>query len=165
MRRKILILLIGIGSILLVARSCLLKMNLLFAPKGCSIGMYRRLVEAQIRLYISLEIALRDKQNQISLPYSILIISLYRKAGVSFMAKTDVEINPSSSCDICRIEIKYLRDEAERKKKAPVDSSLVDDVESLEIDPTPPTPTVKISGASTPIPSTVGSSTSRPPFT
>ena len=39
-------------------------------------------------------------------------------------------------CDVRRIEAEYVKDEEDRKKKAPVDSSPVIDVASLEHDPT-----------------------------
>lgn len=66
---------------------------------------------------IALEMFMRQKQNQTSLPFLILIIFLCRKAGVPFVKKKDVDITPSSACDILRIDAEYQRDEAERKKK------------------------------------------------
>lgn len=81
------------------------------------------------------------------------------------MAKTDVEITPSFSCDIHWIEAEYMRDEAEKKKKSLVDTSPVVNMESLEVSPTPPAPTFETSGISSPTTSSVPTYTSHPPLT
>lgn len=49
------------------------------------------------------EIAMREKQNQISLPFLVLITALCRKAGIPFVKKTKVEMTPFSSGDIHQI--------------------------------------------------------------
>ena len=44
----------------------------------------------------------------------------------------DIEVAATSICDIRPIEADYLKDEEERKKKAPVDTSPAIDVEHME---------------------------------
>lgn len=91
-------------------------------------------------------------------------ISMSESRGTLY-GKKNAEVSPSSSCDIHRIEVEYLRDEAKRKKKALVDTSLVVDVESTKVGPTPPTSAVETSSIPTPSTSTVSALTLRPPLT
>lgn len=103
------------------------------------------------------------RQNPTTLSFPCLITYLYRWGGVPFVDGKDVEITPSSACDIRRIEAEYLQDKAEqKKKKALVDSSSVADVESLEDNPTPPVPTVMASGIPATTSSHVPPTTSHP---
>uniref|UniRef100_M1DDK2 Polyprotein protein n=1 Tax=Solanum tuberosum TaxID=4113 RepID=M1DDK2_SOLTU len=57
--------------------------------------------------------------------------------------KTDIEVIASLSCVIHWIKEEYLKDEAKKKKKTQVDTSPVIDVDSMEVGPSPPTPTVE----------------------
>uniref|UniRef100_M1DX64 Uncharacterized protein n=1 Tax=Solanum tuberosum TaxID=4113 RepID=M1DX64_SOLTU len=107
----------------------------------------------------------QSKSNLISIP--VLISTLCLREGVPFVAKIDIEVTPSSSCDIHRIEVEYMKDEAEKKKKGLVDTSPVVDVKSMEAGPTQPTPTVEPSGIPTPSTPIASAPTliSRPPLT
>lgn len=89
---------------------------------------------------------MRTKHSQTSLPFPVLIIELCRRARVPFLAKKDVKVTPTSSTDIQRSEVEYTRDEAERTRVAPVDTSPVVDVNMLEADTTPLTQVGEPSG-------------------
>ncbi|WMV29447.1 hypothetical protein MTR67_022832 [Solanum verrucosum] len=89
--------------------------------------------------YINEKMQLRAKQSQTSLPFSVLFMELCWRARVPFVAKTDMEVTFTSFTNIWRIEAKYTRDEAERRKAVPVDTSPAVDVDMLEGDTYLPT--------------------------
>lgn len=62
-----------------------------------------------MRSVITQEMAMRAKQSQNSLPFLVLISDLYRWVGIPFVAKTDVEVSPTSYIDIRWIKILRMR--------------------------------------------------------
>ncbi|KAG5600559.1 hypothetical protein H5410_031929 [Solanum commersonii] len=99
-------------------------------------------------LLISKEMAMRAKQMKTFLPFPILIIELCRPAEVPQDVAKDIEVTPSSSTDIYRIEFMYTREEADRRREAPTDTSLEVDVDSLPAEASSITPTSWSSGTS-----------------
>ncbi|KAK4725321.1 hypothetical protein R3W88_028100 [Solanum pinnatisectum] len=123
---------------------------ILHHPKEAYLGsiMARRRID--LRLLISQEMAMRAKQKMMSMPFPILVTELCRRAGVPRDTTRDVEVTLFSSTDIQHIEAEFIREEVDRRRAAPADTSPEVNVDLLPAEAPSPTPASKPSGIPVP---------------
>lgn len=85
--------------------------------------------------------AMREEYSQTSLPFSILIIELWRRVGVPQDDLRNIEITSSLSTNIWSTKTKYTPKEVGRRREATADTSLKVDVNSIPVEHSLPIPT------------------------
>ncbi|WMV50293.1 hypothetical protein MTR67_043678 [Solanum verrucosum] len=78
---------------------------------------------------------------------------LCHRDDVPFVVKIDDEVTIASSTDIWRLKVEYTKDKAEWRKKSPVATSHVVNLDSIEADTTPPAQADEPSSIPAPSPS------------
>lgn len=81
---------------------------------------------------IALENLTRAKHEQTLFLFPSLITALCKEPGVTRNKKTNVDVTPSVSTNIRRIEAEFVRDEEDKTRKKLIGKTLVDDFEALE---------------------------------
>ncbi|KAG5630243.1 hypothetical protein H5410_001960 [Solanum commersonii] len=94
-----------------------------------------------LRMLMVQEMVMRAKQRQTSIHIPVLITEMCMQARVPRDKKKDMEVIPTSSTNIRRIEAEYLKDEAMKKKASPVEISTVVDPQTLPAEATLPSDT------------------------
>uniref|UniRef100_M1DAJ7 Putative plant transposon protein domain-containing protein n=1 Tax=Solanum tuberosum TaxID=4113 RepID=M1DAJ7_SOLTU len=115
-------------------------------PKAACVGSIMARRQIDLGLFVSQEIAIRAKQTQTYLPFPFLVTELCRHAGVPRDPASDIEVTPSSSIYIRRIEAEFTREEDDRKLAAPANNSPEVNIDLLSAETPSSTPASEPSG-------------------
>lgn len=101
-------------------------------PKAALVGSIMDYRKLNLRSIIAPEILTKGKHHQTSLQFLSLNTTLWWRARVPIIHKTDVKIVPPAFIDIRCIEVEYQYDEDDRARKKPMDIMPIVDIETLE---------------------------------
>ncbi|KAG5586517.1 hypothetical protein H5410_046951 [Solanum commersonii] len=119
-------------------------------PNAACIDSIMAMRRIDLGLLSSQEMVMRAKQRLTSLPFPILITELCQRVRVPWDPINDIEVIRVLSTNIWHIEDEFTREEVDRRRAAPADTSPEVNVDSLPAEAPSPTPASEPSGIPVP---------------